>query len=69
MISIIVGLVVAVLGLIGMVVWVWDLMIVLKGALPVCFFFSGILAIIAGVSSFKGSEVAKEKKADNSADE
>ena len=60
MLSILIGLIVSALGLVGIIVWIDDMVIFLRGMFPVCFFFSGILAIVAGVSSLKKDPYAKK---------
>ena len=52
MLSVIVGLVVAVVSFIGMWRWRQDLGVLLRGLMPLCFFLAGIIAVVAGASSF-----------------
>lgn len=53
MLSIAVGSIFALLGVVGIWGWRWDFLTVIKGGLPVCLFLGGVLAVIAGVSTIK----------------
>ncbi len=54
MLSIFIGLVTAGLSLWGLIHWRVDLVVVLKGLLPLCFLMGGIIAVIAGASVLGG---------------
>lgn len=62
--SIIIGSVVALLGLWGLAAWWCDFLTVLKGSIPAMLIFGGAIAVIAGLSELKDEQVAKnsEKK-------
>lgn len=63
--SIVVGAIVALLGLWGIIGWRCDLLTVVKGSLPVMLVFGGAIAVIAGLSELKdeaASKKAEEKK-------
>lgn len=57
-ISIIIGAIVALLGLIGLLGWWCDFVIVLKGSIPAMFIFGGVIAVIAGLSELKDKQSA-----------
>ena len=61
--SIIVGAIVALLGLIGFISWWGSFLVVVKGTLPAMLIFGGIIAVIAGLSEMKDEAAAKEKEA------
>ena len=64
MISLVVGSVCVGLSLWGIVHWREEFVVVMKGFLPVSFLMGGLVAIIAGFSSFGGKKPAEpvEKK-------
>ena len=53
MISLLVGLVTVAAGLWGIFFWSSDLLIVLKGALPVMILMGGLVAVVAGISALR----------------
>jgi hypothetical protein len=55
MISFIFGLLAMVLGAWGALVWRAELLMFLKGFLPISLFLSGVLAVIVGIASFSSS--------------
>lgn len=57
--SLLVGTVVALLGLILMISWWYELLFVLRGTLPVLLVFAGVIAVVAGLSELK--DVLKNK--------
>lgn len=57
MLSILIGLVVMGLSVWGMIVWSHDLGAFLRGFIPFSFFFGGLIAVIAGASSQKKTDV------------
>lgn len=59
-ISIIIGAIVALLGLWGLAGWWCDFLTVLKGTMPAMLIFGGVIAVIAGLSELKDAEVAKK---------
>jgi predicted membrane channel-forming protein YqfA (hemolysin III family) len=58
-----VGIVFVLMGLFGLVVWLHEVLFVLKGFLPLVLCVSGIVALMAGVSTFgqKKSNAAEKK--------
>jgi len=63
--SIIIGAVAVLIGLMLLSAWRGDLIVVVKGILPVMFLFSGVIAVIAGFSEIKDerlTEKTAEKK-------
>ncbi|OGS27742.1 MAG: hypothetical protein A2297_07850 [Elusimicrobia bacterium RIFOXYB2_FULL_48_7] len=62
MLALIVGLlVVCVSAWIGLNFCLVDIIIVLKGSLPIMFFFGGLLAVIAGITALKDENDASKK--------
>ncbi|MDD5423080.1 MAG: hypothetical protein PHT32_06655 [Candidatus Omnitrophica bacterium] len=60
--SVIIGAVVALLGLLGLVRW-WGLtMLVLKGIVPAIMIFAGAIAVIAGLSEMKDEQAFKKEE-------
>ena len=57
--SLLVGTVVALLGLILLISWWYELLFVLRGTLPVLLVFAGVIAVVAGLSELK--DVLKNK--------
>ncbi len=60
MLSIILGLLFALLGLVFLVTWSGDFLVVLKGSIPACVTLGGILALFIGASTVK--ENLREKR-------
>ncbi|MFA6143062.1 MAG: hypothetical protein WC738_07215 [Candidatus Omnitrophota bacterium] len=56
--SVVVGAVVAILGLWGIIGWRADFLTVLKGSIPAMMIFGGAIAIIAGLSELKDEQTA-----------
>ncbi len=69
MLSIIGGLVFIGLGLLGIAVWLTDLLVVIKGSFPVMAALGGLIAVAAGISSVKDERAAKKEEADNKSEE
>ena len=59
--SVIVGGVVALLGVFGLIGWWGDFVIVVRGSLPAMLIFGGVIAVIAGISEIK-DELASKKE-------
>ncbi len=61
--GVVVGAIVALLGVIGLVSW-WDLFVdLLKATVPAMLVFGGVIAVIAGMSEIKDElAAAKEEK-------
>lgn len=53
MLSVIVGLLFAVLGIVFLLTWFGDFLIVLKGSIPACVTIGGILAVFIGASTVR----------------
>ncbi len=60
--SIVVGAVVVILGLLGIVGWRSELLTVLKGSVPAILIFGGAIAVIAGLSELKDVEAANKSE-------
>ena len=60
--SIIIGGVVAALGLIGLLAWKHDLGVMLRGTVPAMLIFGGVIAVIAGVSELKDEAASKKEE-------
>jgi hypothetical protein len=76
MVSLIAGVVAVVLGIVGIVGWWWQFLLVLKGTLPALFILCGAVAIAAGFGTVKDKmkcsakkEEAKEEKPEEKAAE
>lgn len=54
------GFIAAVLGLVGLIEWRHDFIIILKGALPIMMLLGGILAIYVGIDDLQ--EKAREER-------
>lgn len=67
MLSIIFGLLFAVLGIVFVVTWFGDFLMVLKGSIPACFALGGILAIFIGASTVKENIREKQEKKEEEA--
>ena len=60
--SLVIGAVVAFIGLILMAMWRYEFLFLLRGIIPVVFIFGGIISVIAGISEVKDAFKAGEKK-------
>lgn len=60
MVALIIGVVVVILGLLGIITWFPDFVMILRGSVPAMFICGGLLAIIAGITSIKDSIEAKK---------
>lgn len=60
--SIIVGSLVALIGLLGLIRWKYAFLLVLKGSIPVMLLFGGAIAVIAGISELKDEASAKKEE-------
>ena len=60
--SIIIGSCVAVLGLLGVIVWRSDFLAIIKGSIPVILVFGGVIAVIAGLTELKDEAGSQSKK-------
>ena len=59
--SVIVGAIVALLGLWALLGWWGDFLLVLRGCVPAMLIFGGVIAVIAGLSEMK-DELASKKE-------
>jgi len=59
--SVIIGAIVALLGVFGLIAWWGDLILVLKGSVPAMLIFGGVIAVIAGISEIK-DDLASQKE-------
>lgn len=60
MVALIGGLITIGLGVLGLIKWIPDFILVLRGSIPAILICGGILAVIAGVASIKDSIEAKK---------
>ena len=60
MVALVIGVVIAVLGVVGIFRWTTAFVIVLKGSVPIMLVCGGLLAVIAGITSIKDSIEAKK---------
>lgn len=58
--SIIIGGVIAIIGLIGLINWWGAFVTLLKGSIPAMMIFGGVIAVIAGMSEMKDEAAAKK---------
>lgn len=59
--SLVMGVVLVVLGLILFVTWNYELMFIVRGVLPGILLFAGVLAIVAGKEEYKDWKKSKDK--------
>ena len=59
--SVVVGAVTTIVGLLLLVKWWGDLLLVLKGSVPAMLIFAGVIALIAGISEMKDEAGLSEK--------
>ncbi|MDP2913754.1 MAG: hypothetical protein Q8N91_07130, partial [Candidatus Omnitrophota bacterium] len=57
-----VGGVVALVGLIGLISWWFDFIVLLKGCVPAMMIFGGLIAVIAGISEMKDEAASKKEE-------
>ena len=60
--SIIIGAMIALLGLWLLGAWWSDFVLVIRGSIPAVLIFSGIIALIAGISEVKDELASKKEK-------
>ncbi len=59
--SVIIGAIVVLLGLIGLKSWWGEFIMIIKGSVPIMLIFGGAIAVIAGLSELKDKEAAKKE--------
>ncbi|HPN73216.1 MAG TPA: hypothetical protein PKZ41_04395 [Candidatus Omnitrophota bacterium] len=62
MLSVLVGGIVLLLGLILIVSWWFEFIFLLKGVVPGALILGGLVAVLAGISEFKDTAKAKTEK-------
>jgi hypothetical protein len=62
--GVIIGAIVALLGLLGIASWWSDFVTVLKGSVPAMLIFGGVIALIAGVSEIRDEAASKKDQKD-----
>jgi len=60
--SVVIGVIVAVTGLVLLLAWRSDLLTILKGSIPLVLVFGGAIAFLAGLSELKDEAAAKKDK-------
>jgi len=55
------GIVAAILGLVGLIEWRGDFIVIIEGALPLIFLLGGILAVYVGVDDYQ-EKIREEKE-------
>lgn len=60
--SLLIGAIVTIVGLILLIAWWGDLLTVVKGIVPGILILGGLVALAAGVSEIKDTAKAKEKQ-------
>ncbi|MBL7157450.1 MAG: hypothetical protein ISS92_04740 [Candidatus Omnitrophica bacterium] len=58
--SIVIGAVVAFIGLVLLISWWYEFLFISRGVIPAILIFGGVIALIAGISEFK--DTLKTKK-------
>ena len=61
--NIIIGSILIIASLFGFVYWWWDVILLLKGLIPLVFLFVGIVAVFAGLECRTGKETTATDKA------
>ena len=61
--SVVIGAVVALLGLLGLKSWWGEFMMLIKGSVPLVLIFGGIVAVIAGLAELKDEAASKKEEA------
>ena len=60
--SVIIGAIVALLGLLGLKSWWGEFIMIIKGSIPIMLIFGGVIAVIAGLSELKDANAAKKEE-------
>jgi hypothetical protein len=59
--SVIIGAIVALVGLVGLIAWKGAFATMVKGTLPAMLIFGGAIAVIAGISEIKDEAASKKE--------
>ena len=60
--GVVIGAIVALVGLAGLIRWSYAFLIILKGAIPAMLIFGGVIAVIAGLSEIKDEAASKKEE-------
>ncbi|MCM8791061.1 MAG: hypothetical protein NC938_05100 [Candidatus Omnitrophica bacterium] len=60
--SVVIGAVVVLLGVLGIINWWGSFITLLKGSIPAMLIFGGVIAVIAGISEIKDEMAAAKKE-------
>jgi len=60
--GVLIGAIIAVLGLAGLIRWWFAFAIILKGMIPAMLIFGGVIAVIAGLSEIKDEALSKKEE-------
>lgn len=60
MLALVIGLVFVILGIVGLMQWFKEFIMILSGSVPAMLVCGGLLAIIAGITSIKDAAEAKK---------
>jgi hypothetical protein len=60
--GVVIGAIVALLGLAGLIRWSYAFVIILKGTIPAMMIFGGAIAVIAGLSEIKDESRSKKEE-------
>ena len=60
--GIVIGAIVALLGMAGLIRWSYSFVIILKGMIPAMMVFGGVIAVIAGLSEIKYEAAPKKEE-------
>jgi hypothetical protein len=55
------GIAALVIGVIGLVIWFFDFLLILKGVIPIALVLGGVLAIYLGIEDIKTSSTSEEE--------
>jgi len=55
------GIAALVIGVIGLIIWFFDFLLILKGVVPIALILGGALAIYLGIEDIKTSASAEEE--------
>ena len=69
MIALLVGIVFVILGVLGLILWWGNFIIVLTGSLPPIFILSGLAALALGISQVRDKMAAKKEEEELAAEE